>query len=220
MKYILWVALLLCIAAGSGCTALHMPQSEIMLFEPGPDSLERLTGVSISTAQLNSGIRQHGLDMGRNSGRWFFVGRTLWGMSYKRGSFFSKKLAGGFALGAGGVGLDLTFRRGKQYLTVSGNAAQNFELIVQQPIVQRSTSGLGIGVFFRRERHGITRCEQYVPCYLDDFGQTFSLTHIGIRFGHYIDDPQGWLRTRLRIAYVPELKGGSIGLGIGIQARR
>ncbi len=203
--------------ACAGCNALHVPQSEIMLFEQHKDPEESTQGLSVSSAMTRTGFRQYALRQNPGAGRMWLLDRNLWSLSYKRG--FSTKRVGaiGFAVGGAGIGVDWTYAfREKLYVTAMGNIHQNYALILQHPVVRHDSGGLGIGVYARSDRHGLTRCETAFLCYVDEPIFHFRVSSAGIRMAHYIDDEKGRLRSRLWLGYSPEIERVVFAVALGI----
>ncbi|MEM8486011.1 MAG: hypothetical protein AAF564_10710 [Bacteroidota bacterium] len=204
----------------SGCSALHVPQSEIMLFEKHRDPEESTQGLSASSSLLRAGFRAYAEDLYQGSGRVWLLERNLWSFTYKRAWNVKRFGAIGAAIGGSGAGLDWTYSvRDKLYITAMGNIQMNYSLIAQHPIVRHRGGGLGLGLYFRSDRHGLTRCEGVVACYVGEHDFIFRVSSVGVRFAHYIDDTNGRLRSRLWLGYSPELEAVVFAVGLGISLK-
>ena len=201
---------------GAGCNALHVPQSEIMLFEKHEDSEEALNGISASSSQLRSGFREYALDQSPRTRRVWVLDRNLWSLAYKRGFNAERLGAIGLAMNGSGLGLDWTYSFRKLYITAMGNTQRNYAVFLQYPVVRHYAGGLGVGVYYRNERHGITRCEDTFICYTGEPDISFRISSMGIRIAHYINDDRSRLRSRLWLGYSPEMEAVVFSVGLGI----
>lgn len=133
--------------------------------------------------------------------------RNFYGISFSYGR--SNKLgAFGVALGSGGIGLDYTYTYAdKVYMTLTGNAAQNIAAVLQVPVYRKKHSGLGVGVFYRNERHGLLADCMGSYCLGFNIGAHYRVSAVGLRLAQYFDDDKGRLRIRLSVGYSPELQG-------------
>lgn len=213
--------MLVCLAgfliACSGCNALHVPQSEIMLFEKHRDPDEAKRGFSASSASLRDGFRQYAVSQHTNTRRMDLLNRSLWSFVYKQGYRTRRLGAIGVALGGSGVGLDWTYSiRDQVYLTAIGNIHQSYSFIVQHPVARYTGGGLGIGLYIRSDRHGLSFCDEVLVCETDHY---FRVTSYGVRLAHYIDDEKGRLRSRLWLGYAPEMNAVVFAVGLGISAK-
>lgn len=199
-----------------GCTALHVPQSEVLLFEQGLPERQLKKGFSISSSIGSKELRPYAIKTQLRDGvRDRLARRNFFGMSFTQASRLGKAGSLGIAIGAGGIGLDYSHNFSQKiYLTLSGNAARNFELNIQAPVYRKNTSGLGIGAFYRNERHGLLeKCDSYF-CLGLDIGRHFRISAFGLRVAQYYDDDKGRLRIRFSVGYSPEFKGPVIQGGL------
>ena len=124
-------------------------------------------------------------------------------------AYGNDRISYGLALGSGLVGADLTWRpTGKLLLSASGNAHQNFEGVVHTILPADSTLSVGLGLFYRSERHGMfgNKCERnttanYWFC-TDPVDQRFRVDAFGLRLTLYGQETP----VRFYVGYAPKLK--------------
>lgn len=196
----------------SGCTALHVPQSEVILIEKKPADYDELAaGFSLNSGIWNKEVQPYAVEEHAAEGlkdeiaRRNFFGFSLTGLLWE-----NTRSAMGISFFSGGIGLDYTLGFSDNvYVTVMGNIARNFEGIVQTPIYRNNKTGLAIGAFYRNERHGLLRecTNNFWPCFTDEIGPHFRISAVGIRLNQYLHDAEARLRLRFAIGYSPELNG-------------
>ncbi|MEM8484629.1 MAG: hypothetical protein AAF564_03730 [Bacteroidota bacterium] len=201
--FILFLAIL-----SSGCAALHTPQSEVLLFEPNVADRNNGKGFSLNSSIVSRNMLAYAVDTHKHEGaRDALAKRNYYGISFsyahpmKLGAF-------GVALGSGGIGLDYTYAYAdKVFMTLSGNAAQNVAAVLQMPIYKKEKSGLGVGIFYRNERHGLLENCREGYCLGINIGAHYRISAVGLQLAQYFDDDKGRLRIRFSLGYSPELRG-------------
>ena len=192
---------------GQGCTALHIPQSEIVVFEEIATGQRDKKDISLSSSIISNKLSPYAKELLGSDEE--IVNRNLYGISIKRSFSIDKNNAIGIAIGSGGLGLDYSSSFfDKLYLTLSGNASLHYEAILQAPVLRDARSGLGMGVFYRNEQHGvqIQTTAQGVD-YLFEQGQRFRVSAFGIRMNLYGVGRRGKaVRMRASVGYSPELE--------------
>ena len=200
-----------------GCTALHVPHSEIALIDhPGDrDFVKR--GTSLNSGLWNRGIQPYVIRTHHREGLVDNVAaRHYYGISRTELIFANAKTALAFSLGSGAAGLDMTQKLFKNiYFTALGNGNYNFEGILQTPIYRTGKSGLSLGLFYRSDRHGLIarNCTNYF-CINTKIGQYYRISALGLRINQYVDDRGGLMRFRFHAGYSPELKGIVFSIGV------
>ena len=200
----------------NGCTALHVPQSEVILIETPPEQDELAAGFSLNSGIWSREVKSYAIEEHRAEGlKDEIARRNFYGLSLTGLLWANTRSAMGISFFSGGVGLDYTLGFSeKVYLTVMGNVARNFEGIIQTPIYRNRKTGLTVGAFYRNERHGLLeKCTSYW-CIGNEIGSYFRISAIGIRLNQYLDDTEARGRIRFSIGYSPEVKGAIITAGI------
>ena len=212
MKY--YVILFLLIL--HGCTALHIPQSEIILMEEPPEEEEIAAGFSLNSGLWSTQIQPYAIDEHQRVGlREKLATRNFYGLSLTGILWANPRTAMGISFFSGGIGLDYTQRFSqKTYVTVMGNIARNFEGIIQTPLYRNSKTGLALGAFYRTERHGLLQECSGPICLGNEIGSHFRISAFGIRLNQYLYDTKARMRLRFSIGYSPELKGVVISGGL------
>lgn len=206
-----------------GCAALHVPQSEILLFEQGLPDRKLKKGFSLSSSIGSKEMRSYAIRTQLRDGvRDRLARRNFFGMSLTQANRIGRNGSLGFAIGTGGIGVDYSHDFSQKiYLTLVGNTARNFALNIQTPVYRKNTSGLGLGVFYRNERHGLLeKCDGY--CIGLGIGRHFRMSAFGLRVALYNNDDKSRLRIRFSAGYSPELNGLVIqgGLSAGFPSKR
>ena len=216
------IAVVLCVfLLGSGCTALHIPQSEIVKFERGETRQRQDRGFSVTSGLYSDQIQSYAEDnLLRGDARREVASRNFWGISYTSLPGESKNGAVGVGLLSGVIGLDYTHAFiDKIYVTVQANAARNYDGFIQVPVYRTTTSGMGAGVFYRAERHGLLNdCSdsESILCSGSEIRVPFRVSAVGIRITYYSGNEITRRRIRLSAGYSPEVNGIVFLGGIGI----
>lgn len=194
----------------NGCAALHVPHSNIILFEKEPlEGKSKPSGYSLNTSIVSRNLRANLEDGTRLLGS--YDTRNTYGISYTRAFRAGKSASLGVALGGAGLGGDFTYSfKNKLYFTAVANLATNFETIIQVPLFRKNTSGLGVSAFYRNERHGAEDLGGGSGFAFLNSDDTFRLSAMGFGVYQYFDEGQGRLNTRIRLrmsfGYSPEIE--------------
>lgn len=201
----------------TSCTALHSPISDAHIQGNRTTNKRSSAGLSLATSQLSRNFDERLVEeYKRETSGDMLALRYRYGISILK-AWGNDIWSIGAAVGSGGVGADVTWKPGKHILlTLVGNAHGSAELDVHSIIALDSTSSVGLGVFFRSERHGVlgNGCNDSSTwfCYDTSVDRHFRVNAFGIRVSLY----QERSPARFYVGYSPELKRPMLIVNVGL----